>query len=59
MKIVPHKPDNAKAGERLLNRSGIGLVELNTDGSPKTVMQLTASGDAIEFNISEGEARWE
>jgi hypothetical protein len=59
MKIVPHKPDNAKAGERLLNRSGVGLVELNADGSPKKVMQLTASGEAIEFNISEGEARWE
>lgn len=59
MKIVPHKPDNAKAGERLLNRSGIGLVELNPDGSPKTVQQLTAAGDAFEFKISEDEARWE
>ncbi|KUM53380.1 alkaline phosphatase D family protein [Rheinheimera sp. EpRS3] len=59
MKIVPHKPDNAKAGERLLNQSGIGLVELNSDGSPKRVIQLTAKGEAITFNISEDEARWE
>lgn len=59
MKIVPHKPDNAKAGERLLNQAGIGLVELNDDGSPKRVAQLTASGEQIGFNISEEEARWE
>lgn len=59
MKIVPHKPDNAKAGERLLNQSGIGLVELNSDGSPKRVVQLTTKGDAITFNISEDDATWE
>ncbi|WP_445767083.1 alkaline phosphatase family protein [Rheinheimera sp.] len=59
MKIVPHKPDNAKAGERLLNQSGIGLVELNPDGSPKRVLQLTVSGKTIAFNISEADARWE
>ncbi|GAB2908232.1 alkaline phosphatase D family protein [Rheinheimera gaetbuli] len=59
MKIVPHKPDNAKAGERLLNQAGIGLVELNPDGSPKRVLQLTVQGKAIAFNISEADARWE
>nr|WP_245217533.1 alkaline phosphatase family protein [Rheinheimera maricola] len=59
MKIVPHKPDNAKAGERLLNQSGIGLVELNSDGSPKRVLQLTVKGEQIAFNISEDDARWE
>ncbi|KKO50266.1 isoleucyl-tRNA synthetase [Arsukibacterium sp. MJ3] len=59
MKIVPHKPDNAKAGERLLNMAGIGLVELNSDGSPKRVVQLGVKGQAIAFNISEDDARWE
>ncbi|MDP5138287.1 alkaline phosphatase D family protein [Rheinheimera baltica] len=59
MKIVPHKPDNAKAGERLLNQAGIGLVELHSDGSPKQVVQLTVQGQAIAFNISEDDARWE
>lgn len=59
MKIVPHKPDNAKAGERLLNQAGIGLVELNADGSPKQVLQLTVNGEQIAFNISEDDARWE
>ena len=59
MKIVPHKPDNAKAGERLLNRAGIGLVELNDDGSPHKVLQLTVSGEQISFEISEHDARWE
>lgn len=59
MRVVPHKPDNAKAGERLLNMAGIGLVELNADGSPKRVMQLGAKGQAVAFNINEDEARWE
>ncbi|MBU2070472.1 MAG: alkaline phosphatase family protein [Gammaproteobacteria bacterium] len=59
MKIVPHKPDTAKAGERLLNQAGIGLVELNADGSPKQVFQLTSQGNKIAFNISETDARWE
>ena len=59
MKIVPHKPDNAKAGERLLNQSGIGLVELHPDGSPRRVLQLTVKGEQIAFNISEDDARWE
>ena len=59
MKIVPHKPDNAKAGERLLNQAGIGLLELNADGSPHKVVQLTVKGEQIAFNISEDDARWE
>lgn len=59
MKIVPHKPDHAKAGERLLNQAGIGLVELNADGSPQKVVQLTVKGEQIAFNISEQDARWE
>ncbi|WP_019677156.1 alkaline phosphatase D family protein [Arsukibacterium perlucidum] len=59
MKIVPHKPDTAKAGERLLNMAGIGLVELHADGSPKRVVQLGAKGQAVAFNISEEDARWE
>ncbi|MDX1678678.1 alkaline phosphatase D family protein, partial [Arsukibacterium sp.] len=44
MRVVPHKPDNANAGERLLNMAGIGLVELNADGSPKRVVQLGTKG---------------
>lgn len=59
MKVVPHKPDKANAGERLLNQAGIGLVDLNADGSPKRVVQLTVTGDLICFNIQEDEARWE
>lgn len=59
MKVVPHKPDNANSGERLLNQAGIGLVDLNDDGSPKRVVQLTVKGEVICFNIQEDEARWE
>lgn len=59
MKIVPHKPEHARSGERLLNRSGIGLVDLNADGSPKRIAQLTNSGELICFHSKEDEARWE
>ena len=59
MKIVPHKPEHARSGERLLNRAGIGLVDLNADGSPKRIAQLTASGELICFHSKEDEARWE
>ncbi|WP_338622126.1 alkaline phosphatase D family protein [Agarivorans sp. OAG1] len=59
MRIVPHRPENAARGERLLNASGIGLLELNSDGSPKAVQQLTAKGEAIAFEMSEQDARWE
>ncbi|MDP5187088.1 MAG: alkaline phosphatase family protein [Alishewanella sp.] len=59
MRIVPHKPDNAQRGERLLNQAGIGLVDLHEDGSPKRIAQLTCAGKAIDFIIKKEEARWE
>ncbi|WP_221076175.1 alkaline phosphatase D family protein [Agarivorans aestuarii] len=59
MRIVPHRPENAARGERLLNASGIGLLKLNSDGSPNAVLQLTAKGEAIAFEMSEQDARWE
>ena len=59
MKIVPHKPDHASSGERLLNAAGIGLVDLNPDGSPKRVAQLTVNGDVVCFTLAADEARWE
>ena len=59
MRIVPHRPENAARGERLLNASGIGLLKLNTDGSPKAVLQLTAKGEVVAFEMSEQDARWE
>jgi hypothetical protein len=55
--MIPHKPQSAQAGERLLNAAGIGLVVLHPDGSPKQVSQLCADqtqhpNQAIEFKIN-------
>ncbi|WP_200881971.1 hypothetical protein [Nitrincola sp. A-D6] len=59
MKVIPHKPETADHGERLLNAAGIGLVQLNPDGSPKAVIQMRADGKDVRFVLSEAEARWE
>ncbi|QEW08022.1 alkaline phosphatase D family protein [Nitrincola iocasae] len=59
MRVIPHKPDHADKGERLLNASGIGLVSLNDDGSPKAVTQLCADGRDVYFKLSESDARWD
>ena len=58
MKVIPHKPSTANAGERLLNAAGIGLVILNPNGSPKKVLQLCVDGQDIDFNPQEAEGRW-
>ena len=59
MRIIPRKPDSADPGERLLNASGIGYVELSDDGRPTLVMQLCADGRDIEFDPREHEAHWD
>ncbi|WP_432458839.1 alkaline phosphatase D family protein [Agarivorans sp. QJM3NY_25] len=59
MKIIPHRPEQAARGERLLNASGIGLVSLNADGSPSTVTQLVDKGRSIAFELEEQAAHWE
>lgn len=59
MRIIPRKPDSADPGERLLNASGIGYIELSDDGRPTLVMQLCADGRDIEFDPREHEAHWD
>ncbi|WP_020408395.1 alkaline phosphatase D family protein [Hahella ganghwensis] len=59
MRVIPHKPVPAAAGERLVNASGIGWVELKPDGSPGKAVQLCADGQDITFRLHEEEARWE
>lgn len=59
MKIVPRKPDAAARGERLLNASGIGLVELDKAGRPIRICQLCTDGRDLEFDSLEQEAHWE
>ncbi|TYL49429.1 alkaline phosphatase family protein [Marinomonas sp. IMCC 4694] len=59
MKVIPHKPETAAQGERLLNGSGVSLVILNADGSPQSVTQLCSDGRNVRFNLSEKDATWE
>ncbi|KMT65878.1 hypothetical protein [Catenovulum maritimum] len=48
MRVSPLKPSTASAGERLVNESGIGLVELDSEGRPSRITQLTQTSQ-IEF----------
>lgn len=59
MRVIPRKPTTADRGERLVNASGIGLLELREDGSPRKIIQLCADGRVVSFKKKEDEARWE
>ncbi|HEX4918843.1 MAG TPA: alkaline phosphatase D family protein [Limnobacter sp.] len=49
MRVVPRKPDQASRGERLVNGSGIGLLQLDTHGAPIKISQLLTDGDVVRF----------
>lgn len=49
MRIRPRKPEQASHGERLLNTAGIGCLELDPEGRPRKVSQLTVDGREIAF----------
>ncbi|MFK9081235.1 alkaline phosphatase D family protein [Pseudomonas neuropathica] len=44
MRIVPHVPEHAEAGERLWNSAGIGQVYFNEQGQPRDIFQHNANG---------------
>jgi len=44
MRIVPHTPEHAEAGERLWNSAGIGQVLFNDKGQPREIYQHNADG---------------
>lgn len=44
MRIVPHVPEHAEAGERLWNSAGIGQVYFNQKGQPREIYQHNADG---------------
>jgi hypothetical protein len=44
MRIVPHIPEHAEAGERLWNSAGIGQVFFNDQGQPSAIYQHNANG---------------
>ncbi|MFW3615574.1 alkaline phosphatase family protein [Billgrantia antri] len=47
--IHPRDPDRAKAGERLWNGSGIGLVDFDDKGRPSDIRYLDARGFEVRF----------
>ncbi len=49
LRVYPRDPDRAKAGERLWNASGIGLVILDAQGCPERISQLDANGGEVLF----------
>lgn len=44
MKVIPHVPEHAEAGERLWNSAGIGQVFFNPQGQPEAIYQHNANG---------------
>ncbi len=60
MRVIPRKPQGSAHGRRLLNASGIGVVELDSDGAPWRIRQLCAEDDMlVAFDRREAEARWD
>ncbi len=59
MRVIPHKPEPASKGERLVNASGVGWVELDENNVPVKIMQLCSDQEDVEFISDENEARWE
>ncbi|MDI5986849.1 alkaline phosphatase family protein [Halomonas sp. M4R5S39] len=55
--IHPRDPDRAKAGERLWNGSGIGLVDFDDQGRPREIRQLDARGFDVCFPPTRGHER--
>ena len=49
LRIRPRDPDRARAGERLWNGAGIGLVRLDEQGRPAEIRQLDARGFDVRF----------
>ncbi len=44
MRVIPHIPEHAEAGERLWNSAGVGQVFFNAQGQPSTIYQHNANG---------------
>ena len=57
MRVIPRKPEGTPHGRRLLNGSGIGVVELDAEGVPWRIRVLLASGRWVLFNRREEESR--
>lgn len=58
MRVIPRKPEGTPHGRRLLNGSGIGLVELDAQSVPWRIRQLLCNDKAVRFSRREDESRW-
>lgn len=59
MRIVPRKPEGAGPGQRLLNASGVGVVEIDVEGQPWRIRHFTRGDHAVTFQRVEDESRWD
>ncbi|MBF0257113.1 MAG: alkaline phosphatase family protein [Gammaproteobacteria bacterium] len=59
MRVTPRKPEGTPSGRRLLNGSGIGLVELDAEGVPWRIRELLGDGSWVRFCRRDGESRWD
>lgn len=57
MRVIPRKPLGTPHGRRILNASGIGLVELSEDGAPVRICQVLPDATCVPFERREKEAR--
>lgn len=57
MRVIPRKPEGTPHGRRLLNGSGIGVVELDAEGVPWRIRVLLGSGRWVLFSRREEESR--
>ena len=58
MRVIPRKPEGTAPGRRLLNGSGVGLVELDDSGAPRRIRVLLADGRDVAFSRREAESTW-
>lgn len=59
MRVIPRKPEGIPHGRRLLNGSGIGLVELDVQGVPWRIRERLSGGRMVRFSRRETESRWD
>ncbi|MBA4741825.1 MAG: hypothetical protein H2060_03830, partial [Azoarcus sp.] len=45
-------------GRRLFNGAGVGLVEVDAEGVPWRIREVTTDARMIEFTRREDESRW-
>lgn len=59
LRVIPRKPEGTPRGRRLLNGSGIGLVEIDAQGVPWRIRELLTDGRVVTFSRREAESRWD